>query len=633
MNISVVTTFNEKGYKKYAQRMIKTFLETWPKEVTLYVYAEDCVVQESAPNLIVLNLCEASPELMAFKKTWKDEPMANGQKAIDSNNRGIGFKWDAIRFSHKVYAIFHCAKTCKSDALIWMDGDSVCHSSISLMQLKLFCPESVDIAYLGRKALYTECGLYYLNLQSNRTRQFLQKFQLMYDKAEDGIFQLDEWHDSYVFDHVKQGIPSLIELDWAQDLDESVTHPLVNSFWGDFVDHLKGDRKDFGSSFRKDFNTTNSLSRGAEIVNKVIIFLPRLDLPWKQLDMGKQYPLLSEDVLKLRLYWKEFVVRLANVLERSGMGVEVLEIPAWEITREKVEQLGVSLAFIPHRCNLDFEEGKTPVLFYMQEYFKSVFVVNDKGWSASSSLYPFDGRAIEENSYGTYESYQEKLFKHDLSSKFDQKERQSFSLLASKRQIPSKRSLLNFGSRVGVPYIFFPLQIPHDQSIKYFSDYSEEEIVQSLVNWGKENEVPIVLKPHPANKKIMKQFYDYVDGINIFWSDAHVHDLISYSTAVFTINSGVGFESLFHEKPVVTFGRAEYDCVTFRANLDNISDAWSYCIGENQDQLGSKYKEFIDWFLNEYAIDMSNPESATNKLKDVVEMVKSKLKESEKSFD
>ena len=69
MKYTVVTTFNAEGYNSYGRRMIQTFLQTWPQDVLLRVYAEGCRVTETAPNLQVLNLEESSPELAAFKNT------------------------------------------------------------------------------------------------------------------------------------------------------------------------------------------------------------------------------------------------------------------------------------------------------------------------------------------------------------------------------------------------------------------------------------------------------------------------------------------------------------------------------------------------------------------------------------
>jgi len=252
MKISVVTTFHQKGYETYGRRMIETFLKNWPSDVTLYVYAEDCVVSETAPNLVVKDLKLASPELVTFKNKWKDDPKARGwcadstQKHPDKKQK-IGFKWDAIRFSHKVYSIFDCARICNSDVLFWMDADTICHSPITKEELEKQCPMNKDLCYLGRKNKFSECGLYSMNLTSPNIKLFLTRFQNYYDDAERGIFTLAEWHDSFVFDAVRQTL-SLTEWNWSDGLITGEGHPLINSQWGAWLDHLKGDRKGEGRS-------------------------------------------------------------------------------------------------------------------------------------------------------------------------------------------------------------------------------------------------------------------------------------------------------------------------------------------------------------------------------------------------
>jgi hypothetical protein len=252
MKISVVTTFHQAGYEKYGRRMIETFLKNWPSDITLYVYAEDCVVTESAPNLVVKDLHQSSPELVSFKTIWKNVPKANGDVSDDpirSNRKdaGKGFKWHAVRFAHKVYSIFSCAKTCNSDVLFWMDADTVCHSPITKAQIEKFCQPKVDIGFLGREGKYTECGLYSMNLRSERVQTFLKEFQRVYDDAERGIFLMEEWHDSYVFDVVRKQM-TLSENNWSRGIIKGEGHPLINSEWGAYLDHLKGGRKDQGRS-------------------------------------------------------------------------------------------------------------------------------------------------------------------------------------------------------------------------------------------------------------------------------------------------------------------------------------------------------------------------------------------------
>ena len=226
--------------------MIETFLNTWPAEVDLIVYAEDCIVTQSAPNLRVLDLHRDSPELVAFKTKWHGVPKANGDVSADPtrNHRKDAakrFKWNAVRFAHKVYAVFAAAHAA-TDWLVWMDADTVCHSPITMIQLNKLCPTTADLCFLGRNGKYSECGLYAMNLRSAGTADFLKEFQRVYDDAENGIFTMKEWHDSFVFDVVRKSM-TLSQHDWSSHLISGEGHPLINSEWGAYLDHLKGDRK------------------------------------------------------------------------------------------------------------------------------------------------------------------------------------------------------------------------------------------------------------------------------------------------------------------------------------------------------------------------------------------------------
>jgi hypothetical protein len=132
-----------------------------------------------------------------------------------------------------------------------MDADTICHSPISMGRLQTLIPTDKDLCFLGRKGKYTECGLYAMNLRSPVVHSFLQEFQRMYDDAENGIFKLSEWHDSYVFDAVRKTHP-VQELNWSAGLVNGEGHPLINCDWGAYIDHLKGKRKQYGRSKAKD---------------------------------------------------------------------------------------------------------------------------------------------------------------------------------------------------------------------------------------------------------------------------------------------------------------------------------------------------------------------------------------------
>jgi len=257
---SVVTTFHPAGYEKYGSRMIDTFLANWPKEVHLYVYAEDCQVTQSAPNLTVYNLHEQCPNLVAFKNQYKNDPRANGKLSVEpagtsGKQRGIGFRWDAVRFSNKVYAMCDTAKR-ESGTVFWMDADTVCHSPITLETLDRLTPDTADIAFLGRSKKYTETGLWAINMNNSANMLFIQWMQEAYDQAETGVLAMKEFHDCWVFDRTRERlqaqVPAWRQLNWSEQFGMGEGHPLINTEWGAYLDHLKGNRKVLGRSKIKD---------------------------------------------------------------------------------------------------------------------------------------------------------------------------------------------------------------------------------------------------------------------------------------------------------------------------------------------------------------------------------------------
>jgi hypothetical protein len=82
----------------------------------------------------------------------------------------------------------------------------------------------------------------------------------MYEDAENGMFLLDEWHDSFIFGHIinnmKLQFPNAHDYSAEMYLKEAKSggggHPLINTKLGKWIDHMKGVRKDEGSSRAKD---------------------------------------------------------------------------------------------------------------------------------------------------------------------------------------------------------------------------------------------------------------------------------------------------------------------------------------------------------------------------------------------
>lgn len=267
-NITVVTTFHPEGMKKYGQRFLDSFSSKVDKRIKLLVYAEDCKPINPDPMQIeILDARIHLPKLNAFKSRWKGVPKANGDISADPvrskrSDAKKEFKWDAIRFANKVYAVFDACTKQTKDWVVWMDADSYIHSEWSYAAFKDLLPESKYITYVGRgkgSQTWPECGFYGLNMNHPVCHSFLQEFERMYEDAENGMFLLPEWHDSYIFGEVLKQFKQVdAEYDYSAQmyLREAKSggggHPLINTELGKYMDHMKGDRKEAGRSRPKD---------------------------------------------------------------------------------------------------------------------------------------------------------------------------------------------------------------------------------------------------------------------------------------------------------------------------------------------------------------------------------------------
>lgn len=265
--ITVVTTFHRAGLEQYGQRFLNSFAEHVDPNIKLIVYAEDCEPVNPKPGQIVIYDAKiALPKLKAFKERWKDVPKANGDisgdpvrsRRRDSNKK---FKWDAVRFANKTYAVFDAWHKREGTWIVWMDADSYIHSPWSYTDFKAQLPNNAYITYVGRgkgSQTWPECGFYGMNLNHPVCHSFLEDFERMYEDAENGIFKLEEWHDSYVFGELLKKYSEFPSHDYSAEmyLKEAKSggggHPLINGPLGKWMDHMKGGRKTQGKSDKKD---------------------------------------------------------------------------------------------------------------------------------------------------------------------------------------------------------------------------------------------------------------------------------------------------------------------------------------------------------------------------------------------
>lgn len=265
---AAVTTCHAAGYQSYGRQMVESFDTHWPQNVPLYVYREGFEGDLTSPRIVWLDLLDECPALAAFKERHRDNPKAHGNaphrhweiklrldrprlsiRKVD--DWGAGFRWDAVRFSHKSFAIFDAARRCDTDVLFWVDADTFTFKDIPLQFLDGVMPPDCIVSYLHRPR-YSECGFVGYNLRHPGTRQFLADFERLY--TTDALFGQREYHDSYLFDVVRKRLErrGLHTYDISEGAGAEGGHVFVNSRLGQYIDHRKGDRKSEGRSRSSD---------------------------------------------------------------------------------------------------------------------------------------------------------------------------------------------------------------------------------------------------------------------------------------------------------------------------------------------------------------------------------------------
>jgi len=153
-------------------------------------------------------------------------------------------------------------------------------------------------------------------------------------------------------------------------------------------------------------------------------------------------------------------------------------------------------------------------------------------------------------------------------------------------------------------YVLVLGQRPHDTVAAH--SYIDTVKLSKLVNEAyKDMDIVVYTKPHPMSLKTK------FPGKNI---EGSMHHLIAKAQIIYTVNSGSGFESLFHLKSVVTSGKCDYSPVTFEVkNLKDIINSRILLLG-SPILHKSKILHYLTYCFNEHFVNCYDKESIKRKL-------------------
>jgi hypothetical protein len=264
MSVAFVSTMNQKLYDLYGKRFINEFISSADNKIKLFIIFEGKVPNEIiglSNNIYSIPLL--SEKHNHFVKFFGSLTEArgirvrifeeNGQKKINVTS---DYRFDAIRFSFKPFAIHQSLQYIPEELeyLIWTDADLRCKKNFVEEDLLQFLPANNELmTYLGRENNYSECGFLGFNIKNPSFYNYINRVIDIYTSGE--IFSLREWHDSWIWDHVRN------EFEQKNILFKNISgrgyshhHPFINSGLEKFFDHLKGpNRKKEGRSPDKDY--------------------------------------------------------------------------------------------------------------------------------------------------------------------------------------------------------------------------------------------------------------------------------------------------------------------------------------------------------------------------------------------
>ena len=204
MKIAIVTSLNKQLYEYYAFRFLQTY--NWPFDC--YIYHEGWIpeIDPMRDNIIYRDIHETNPSLKQFiERNSKRNQFSTVKGDTSKIIYGMDFIKDAIRFSYKVFAKTHLMMEGKYDYVFWIDADVVFKKRITEQEIvNKILPIDYTICYLDRPEppRYPECGFVGYNLTNQHTKNFVEKLREYYDL--DLLFKEEQWHDSYVWNKVRE---------------------------------------------------------------------------------------------------------------------------------------------------------------------------------------------------------------------------------------------------------------------------------------------------------------------------------------------------------------------------------------------------------------------------------------------
>lgn len=174
--LAAVTTMNRAYFDAVGHYMLESFVEFWPKDVTLWVMTENFDLPIRAPNIKTVDLhATCGPQLQNFLD-WRGQHHTR-------------------KFAFKAYAWIAACKTIDVDVLMYVDSDTRTKKSIPRQWLDSLMPRDAVLTYMyavatgvenQKEVRYdnAETCIYAFNRKHNFAGEFMRRYEEIYESRE-----------------------------------------------------------------------------------------------------------------------------------------------------------------------------------------------------------------------------------------------------------------------------------------------------------------------------------------------------------------------------------------------------------------------------------------------------------------
>lgn len=243
MTTLVVTSFSAKGYEEYGKAFLQGWLWFWATSGAELLVCHEGAIHDGPWHMV--DLREYGPLRDFIGRNAS--PLTTGRSPTKGwrtkeLKAGYSYRFDAVKFSHKVFAQHYASNAFDHDRLLWFDGDVRTLANVTPEVLDLILPLGYDTSRLARERKHTETGV--VGYRGIAGRFIIARMASYYTSGR--IFDLPEWHDCAVYDEVCHRDREELRV---HDIVRTVHgHPLTVSPLNPWFDHLKGARKELGYS-------------------------------------------------------------------------------------------------------------------------------------------------------------------------------------------------------------------------------------------------------------------------------------------------------------------------------------------------------------------------------------------------